>query len=352
MVSRFRGVLEAIPLEFRDALNRTEKVRAVPNDVAIIAPTATEPVTELATNRTGERVQKTVEYDTTEVALGGQKTVTDFGGGTANVTHDLTATPTTPSAGLMVVDAKIEQIGRGLHVRDEVIVQGSAWPILQGTKYLEEFQEVFNYTRQVVPAGTLGTSDATQFTEIQPLDKWRSLQIASRVPDASDLAALYRVYNTVVNHVFPDTLLSAQLNVAYAASGSAVAWDAALDYTLLEGYRGPCVTQVMVSYHLGPPPFFNDIPNRFLPRGHQFTAYFAVGASERAFARAQQFRVPTSLHAAMTFTCSPGTVSNGSMPATDPVALPASGTYITVAVNVEKMRFNIFRREIIQVKVP
>lgn len=277
-----------------------------------------------------------------------------YGGGVINVNYvlDLLGAQAIDQ-GLLVISSSLTDLGNGMVVKETRVLPDPAWPILQGTDLDEVHLATLPYTKQTVAAGSTGGIVGSVYTQVRPIDTWRSDSVATTVP--SDLSSLNRDYATVVNHAFPDTLIDATLDYASVSTNGFTVFDFGLSYTLVRGYRGACDGHIYEVYTNGPPSGLPTV-TKFFPQSHMRTisGYSACAASGescsgRSFARVWEFEFPMSLHDAITVTNSGNTMS---IPATTPTALPASGTEITIDIQTERWKYGIYITKIINVIMP
>lgn len=202
-----------------------------------------------------------------EVVHADQRVSSEFGGGVLAIS-ETTAEPgsTNVAGGLLVQSDELRTHSPDEQTRRrEVLSDGSAWPVLLGVHTDEVTGIVVNYTKQVVAAGTgyPGRSGYRgPFVEIQPYDKWKSIQIVSAI-DPNTLPGP-ESWPTVHSIFLPPILLeiegiwtdaqsrltealadSATAQVARTANGSAIIKARA-------GYRGNVPAIHTRMYSLGP----------------------------------------------------------------------------------------------------
>ena len=265
-------------------------------------------------------------------------------------------------AGLIVVSSEVRNLGNGTWFKQtEYLDVATEWPELVGTEVDPRTGIVVSVKRKVVAAGTLGGVGVDGYVDIKPIDKWKSIRIASKL-DPATLPAL-RQWETAVEYSFPNTLNGATWLWASASAPFAYDFDMALILDMIQGYAGPCRALVSEQFFNGPPPTVVATTN-FFPQGHMvgFAWAYAADPSDEcgtcigiARATARTWSIPPALHGVISI--GGGVVLTGGsitsvLPATTPAALPASGTLITKSVDVEPWRFNIFYRRMVQLYVP
>jgi hypothetical protein len=284
---------------------------------------------------------------TLPVVLTNFETTTEFGGGSANKVFTLAASGASSlDTGLVVLKSSIKNLGNGQEVKETLELGTAAWPTLIGTDLDPVHLVALPYTKKVVDAGTTGGITGSTYTEVSPLDKWRSVQIATTVPD--DLSDLDRDYASVVNHAFPDTLLDASLDYAAASNSDGFIVDYGLSFNLIQGYRGACDAHIYEIYTNGPPSSLPTV-TKFFPQEHRRTVEAFSASDNHLFARVWEFVFPNSLHDTITVSNTGGSMT---IPATDPIALPTSGTEIVVDIQTERWKYGIYVSKIIKVLVP
>jgi hypothetical protein len=304
---------------------------------------------------------KFVDFSAGEIILAGQETTEEYGGGILDATFKLNNTPYTIDEGLLVVSSKTKDLGAGLYSKDTKKLSGTEWPELVGTEVDPRTGIVVEVRRQVVAAGTMGGVSIDGYTDVKPIDKWRSIQITSKLD--LDSVPSSRQWETTLEHSFPNTLNGLLWLWQSVVGVNAYDFDTALIMDITQGYAGPCRALVTESFSDGPPVDVVAI-TQFFPQAHTIGYSWWVGidlsgecdaCQDFVRATARTFPVPAALHDNLTIgggvVLSGGGIT-GSLPATVPIALPASGTLITKAVDVEPWRFNIFYRRMVQIYVP
>lgn len=188
------------------------------------------------------------------------------------------------------------------------------------------------------------------------MDKLRSIQIVSKIPlDAIDYlnGAADKVYETIQNYGFPDTLTAAGFYWAEAWN-AAGHWDFDLSLyaKIKDGYRGPCRAIITERYTSNPaaPAFLASLPSvtTFSPEAIAIPVayYYASSTTARSFART--FTIPPTLHANLTLTdtgSSPTNDTGGShlttTGATTPTGITA-GTSYTISIDPSPWRFGVW----------
>lgn len=277
-----------------------------------------------------------------------------FGGGdvTETVTLNLFNTLTLDE-GLMVLTSEIihiDNVANGLAVKTSRIVDGVAWPILDGTHVDPRYEIVVDIERQTVDAGTTGSAITNGTIEVNPHDKWKSIQITSTL-DVDSLPEDVVTYPGK-RHSFVPELIDAVLDWAEATCGCSDSFSAVL-ISNINQYSGDVKTRVTEQFYNGPPP--DDVTiTQFFPQSHHFGFAWSSFCGDndgncRTKSGAPEFYLPLSLHDDLTLTI--GIFHVFSFPATSPAVLP-HGDYIMLAPHIERWRFGVFRRVLTEVLVP
>jgi hypothetical protein len=340
----------------------------------------------------------------------------------------------TVDQGIGVVSSEVKRLGPTLYIKmTEEWDTATAWPTLFGTEVDPKYGVVVGVTKKVVAAGTLGGIIAGAYTDVKPLDKWRSITIASKL-DPSTLPAPVS-WETVEEFTFPNVLLAARFIWAYASTDSNYDFDAALLVDMVHGSVGPKRAKITESFTLGPPTD-SVAATVFQPQAHLvgFAWWYANATSGVAKAQARTFSIPPSIHGPIDLGIAVNVATGGStlivvsgchvtlgsfdvttssagftsgmlgqpitgvgfipagtvissfidtghvkisqaaiasgsnlflsvgtgqtvqttetLPATNPAGLPPSGDLITIEARVERWRFGVFMRHLVQLFVP
>lgn len=430
------SVRNLIPPEFLGLIpefNREEFVTGAVIDPPVLSGTElakseeqVDPVQKRVTTRNLGAPTLPVTYQNKE--LGGEQ----FGGEVTKkvVTLDDTVMPV--DQGLEVISSAVNQLGPSLFIKmTEQLDTAVAWPILHGTEVDPKFGVVVAVKKQVVAAGTVGGIDPVDgYVDVKPLDKWRSIRIASKL-DLSTLPAPVS-WETAENFSFPNVLLAARFIWAYASTDRDYSFDAALLTDMVHGSVGAQRALVTESFTQGPPTD-GITATVFRPMAHTvgFVWWYANSDSGAARANARTFQLPPCIHDTIDLGMAVNVATGGSvhtvtdaafafgsrnvnspggqfvpadigglivaaglpgnvivsqvvsanqiqmsivspisgtvsmdirtgqtvqstqiLPATDPAGLPPSGGLITIEAAVERWRFGIFYRKLVQLYVP
>src|SRR6185503_21365532 len=125
----------------------------------------------------------------------------------------------------------------------------AAWPILTGTEVDPRTGISIEVVKQVVNAWTTGGISGSDYIDVKSIDKWRSIQITSRLdPDSLPGTVTWK---TTDSYPFPNTLVAATWLWAVATDDCCYSFDLALETEIDEGYSGPCVAQITESFTNG-----------------------------------------------------------------------------------------------------
>lgn len=313
------------------------------------------------------RKQQQIDFNTYRLTVSGRagislpqvitnKTITSqFGGGDVTETVTLNLfNSLTLDEGLMVLSSEIihiDNVANGLAVKTSRIVDGVAWPILYQTHVDPKYDLIVNVQKQTVDAGTTGSVITNGTIEVQPHDKWKSIQFTSTF-DLDSLPEDVVTYSGMQYSFVPE-LTDAVVDYAEAFCGCADSFSAILVANMNQ-YRGTVKTRVTEQFYDGPPP--DDVTiTQFFPQSHNFGfawAYYC-GCTEdgpqTTRSAAPKFYIPLCLHDDLSLNV--GSLHVWTFPATNPAVLP-HGDYIMLAPHIERWRFGVFRRVLIEVLVP
>lgn len=308
-------------------------------------------------------------------------TVTSYGSGyvtapAVTITGNATATATLETATMRLVKEDVSQFPetdprRSLYVMVIRQYETLPGPVLIQHDY-EPFIDTFTTSlKRIVLASTVPadmsyvTQEEGQITEYQPLSKYRSIQIVSKInPNiAWENGGADQIYYGTANYSFPDEIHdNPSISVYFAYDGSAnLAIDFGWVVNLKEGYSGPCRAKFLRRYTFDPDDaaFVAALPTitYIQPESDVINNGF-VYVGGNLIARATQFVVPKSLHPELdidvTGTSPPVTNLPGpvtSIPATVPTSLPA-GTEVVASIKPQLWRFRLWVFDIVSVFVP
>ncbi len=354
LTEKFRGLVRLIPDRFlaKYGINITKQKN--PDDVAPSSLTGGILESNLTTEQTNEVLKTNTSFGgSLPATITDTRLTTDFGGGVLDVTQTISQGSLTVSQGLTTTESAVTDLG-GVSEKTAAVLQDASWPILYGTHVDEQTKLTVDYTKQVVAAGTLGGISGSDYIEVEPIDKWRSLKITSTLR-ANTVPADTR-YPLTQRESFPDELRDITFAVLFheAVFGGGGYVNAPPQYNLVQGYSGPCNARVTEKYMteaqyatwdtVAVGTIFPKRPSvtHFFPQANRIAVELGAGAA------LYTAELPMSLH--------PETKSvTGqivlTVPATVPPELPY-GSWIVVGIRPEKWRFGIRYIEIIEVQVP
>lgn len=292
------------------------------------------------------------------------------GGGTG-----ATATSTLETATMRLVKEDVSQFPEDDPRRSLYVIVTRSYETLPGPVLIQHDYEPFIDTfttslKRIVLASTVPADmsyvvqEEGQITEYQPLSKYRSIQIVSKInPNiAWENGGQDQVYYGTANYSFPDEIQeNPSISVYFAYSGDNLAIDFGWVVNLKEGYSGPCRAKFLRRYTFDPddPLFVAALPQitYIQPESDVINNGF-VFVGGNLIARATQFVVPKSLHPELdidvTGTSPPVTNLPGpvaSLPATVPESLPP-GTEVVASIKPSLWRFRLWILDIVSVFVP
>jgi hypothetical protein len=283
-----------------------------------------------------------------------------YGGGFLTATLTLDTTIMTPDQGYLVTESFVREMHApdppayptGLYMKlTKHLAPETEWPLLHGTHVDERYGVVIALTKKVVPEGTTGGVDGDgTVREVKILDKWRSVQMTSKL-NVATLPAPVTWFSTQT-HSFPPELIDAVIDWASATCGCSSSFSADLVANMKQ-YTGEVKTRITERFYNGVPP--DDITlTQFFPQSHNFGyawASFCGDSDGNCVTKsgAPHFHIPLCLHGALSLSI--GLFTTWSFAATTPAALP-HGSYIMYDINVERWRFGVFRRTLVEILVP
>lgn len=342
----------------------------IPQEFRAFIPTTTTETTEIGTASLptlgvgdlfrSERQLDDYTFRRTITGFGGitlpqthcnKETTEVFGGGVLNtcITLELVGTGTIDQ-GLLVVRSSITDLGNGMEIKLTSSLDDTAWPILYGTHIDTKYLIEVDLQKQTVAAGTTGgvLPDGT-IVEVNPHDKWRSIQISSKLN--ADTLPEDTQWFSGQNHSFPPELTDSVIQWAFAECGCSFSFSAMLQANMLQ-YTGAVKTRITEQFYNGAPP--DDVTiTQFFPQAHNFGFAWASACGDtdgncRTKSGAPLFHIPLCLHDDLALSVGANTWT---FAATSPAALP-HGDYIMLPPHVERWRFGVFRRLLIEVLVP
>lgn len=194
--SQFGGE-QPIPPEFIAAMERKEEVQPVPNDIGPEALSDTVIESKVETNRTDERVRKTVKKKTGNIVL--RAIHTNDQGLPVQVTRTLYPTGSTPTdSSAITSEIAVHDLGNGWSI-EEYSVDGAYISGVFVPGYVDQPGQEYDKRLDLVPATftdttvALGTDIGTPRTTIDPKDYVKARN-RTFTANTSALLAFYRTY--------------------------------------------------------------------------------------------------------------------------------------------------------------
>lgn len=280
---------------------------------------------------------------------------------------------TAASEGITYKSSQVTPLGNGKSIKIDVIYV--AFATLVQTVVDDKTNLITHSSKTIVVAGTTGGVVGNVVTEVNPVDKWRSIQIVSAI-DVDNLPAPEPV-NIMRPFSFPDQLIALKIlpgsgtsNSSGGENGYSFSWDGELSVQVLNGYRGPCAGTRTRIYSVGVPSYV-PVETVILPStgtviifaGSQSQDVNGTTSKTATTVRARAVTVPNVLTAGIkqNGVLVPGLVVQGfynlsPLGGTYDINLPASvpsglknGQQIIIEVNVERVRGNVYLLEIITI---
>ncbi len=286
--------------------------------------------------------------------LTNKEITSEFGGGDVNRVLTLNLyNSLSLDEGLTVLSCNIRKIDdqpNGLSVKTTRQLNAASWPVLIGTHVDEKYGIAIGIERQTVDAGTEGGGSGGTIIEVQPHDKWKSIQITSTL-DPDSLPEDVQWFGSMRDS-FPPVLTDAVIDWASAFCGCSSSFAAILVANFSQ-YGGQVKTRITEQFYNGAPPDDTAI-YQFFPQSHNFGYAWSsfCGDSDgncTTKSGAPEFNIPLCLHDDLSLSI--GIYISWTFAATTPAVLP-SGTYIMRDIHVERWRFGVFRRVLTEVLVP
>src|SRR6266478_3608379 len=348
------SITDPIPPEFRALFPTFTNAITAAGTITVPPPLGTgelsrreEQLTEFTFRRT------TAAHDATGLPVThiSHELTAEFGGTILAVAATLNDSDMSVDEGLMVISSEVKNLGNGLFLKiTRAADTDTEWPELLATHIDEKYLLEIDIKKRVVAAGTVGGVDLDgTIREVRSIDKWRSIQIASKFN--ADTLPEPVTWFSGQRHSFPPELLNAVIDWAEAVCGCSSSFSAALIANLSQ-YTGFVRSRITEQ-------FYNDVPpddvtiTQFCPQTHHFGFAWASACGDadgncRTKSGAPEFHIPLCLHGDLSLSI--GT-NVWTFPATSPPVLP-HGEYIMLAPHVERWRFGVFRRTLTEVFVP
>jgi hypothetical protein len=247
-----------------------------------------------------------------------------------------------------------------------------------GAYYVKTIPTDSTFTCALLPGGSAVSGSATGGTlykrtlargtiieyKAMGFDKYRSIKITSQmyiseidwVSGAADL-----VYPSVINHSFPDELISADWIGLPGDFNGGNNNTASMLVNIREGYRGPCVARITERFTSNPysASFLAALPTptTFAPQAHSVPYWPDPVGSFNSESRFTTFNIPATIHPQITVTV----LHEGGAtetPIYSPTIAATSGTttvgtgYHVIGIEPERGRFGMWRYRIIEAKAP
>lgn len=297
----------------------------------------------------------------------GKEVSTQFGGGVLTTSIQSVAPNTAVTGGLRVVEAALKPAGGGKSVlQKSVLPDGESWPTLKSSEFDQGSGLLVDTEKTVVAAATAqGSIVSGVVTEIQPLDKWRSIQIVGKFNPSTPVGTDTVIGGLRSSFTFPDVLTSVSWLEALARRGNRVAFDFAMQTGITAGYSGPCEARLTERVDLvaGAPVGWTYTEFKPRPRREVIGCTVAGVTVDSMRASALTIVIPETLHGALTITepfaalvgnadTSRAIKSTTSILATSPTDNPASGTWILKDLTTERWRFGHYIHRMLEIKCP
>lgn len=339
------GEESLIPAEFRRQIRTVSTEKVVPPDT-ILPATLNGDQTQIilvqeSTTLAKQTVVEEVIQENTDPNVGYRIDEQ----GILTITRRVVPDGTTLTGDITIKDGQIVPLGNGKSI-EQIQTYEQPFPDLEGTHVDEATGISVHYFKTIVAAGTNGGVSGAFYTEVQPIDKWRSVQIVSSLNENS-LPADF-TFETIVRHSFPDVIQAAGMVPQWLISTDGTSNAIGLTINPIQGYSGPCNARVKEKYLTAAEFALYTAPviTKFWPQGFSFPAFTYAGVSR---VDVSHFNIPVSLHPAKTLTFDGfGFVD---VPATNPTTLPF-GSYIYIDVQPERWRFGVWKVSEIEVLVP
>jgi hypothetical protein len=261
----------------------------------------------------------------------GLEVSSQFGGGVLETTEQVVDPGTTIDGGLKVVSAAVQPDGKGKSIKQtKTLPDGEEWPTLREPEFVPQLNEFIDSYKTVVEntdqAGTKtggANPDDLEVTEYQPIDKWKTIQIVSKVPWELIDADPPITFHKTINFNFPNEIIETPVvvkafralyptnDLATPGTGSTLLEfinsrmlsDFGFDYSLVEGYSGPVNCEVTRTISLSSS--VGVTPITFSPRSERIVVAIdgnyllgqTDGGVQQGFSgKVLEFTTPSALH--------------------------------------------------------
>ena len=282
----------------------------------------------------------------------GSEMVTFLGGGIADVDIRLVSDTALADSGFHVIGSQVSPMGGGDAIKTTKIID--AYPVLVEKRYDNQLDAIATITKTVIVPGSsddVASKACGSITEIQPVDRWRSIQIKTSVAAANREEIIPGVFS----FRFPAVLKRAGFYWTYASATNSTNHAHDRDFTLVfdveEAFTQACKgrTRRVITCDPASVTDENSVVT-FKPQSQTVCMLTAYGynSPKTVWARAgvRTWQTPLSLHAAITLETPPPwtgalTVDDeykNDLTATSPTGLPAAGTLMTIGMDVRRLK--------------
>lgn len=341
-----------IPAKFRSSVTTsktTKKIAAIPGTITL----GTNETAKVYKKETPDRVEETTVtevLDNSPSPLTG-KVMTEYG--IASTSESIVADGAgLPSVDLLTLSISQDPLGNGKSVLSSTTV--SEFPELVGTEILAPYNIPVTVTKKVVAAGTLGSVNGDTIIEVQPMDKWRSIQITSKIL----WSAAEETFTKDVRYQFPNQLMGINHVIVFSENLiNSLAHEAMLPH-IIDGPSGSFNGRVVRTFSVGPPTSADETW-RPVPKGDVVIwSKMVVFFGNRHFKGTLDLRptIHSALYVIPTLIVVPGitglapstnslrfgSTNSAYMNATNVTTLPASLSEVLIDRSSERVRGNIW----------
>lgn len=353
-------------------------------------------------------------------ALTGKAMSSEYGGGVLDTTEQVVAAGTAVEPTFRTVSHSVSPDGANKSILQKAeLPSEETWPTLREREYIPQLNAFVTTEKTVIARADSGqdgsrtTASDVIITEYRDIDKWRTIQIVSKLPES--VIGSTRTFRKNIQYSIPDEIpVAPSMIKAYSVKpmpsvpgtflddlfAEASVTDVELDYSLIEGFRGTFSAIVTRTISLTSA---TETEYQWFPRAERknipVTLNFSQAASGGARGKILRLGTPSAIHgtwnvpAADIFTFAgtkvweytdatyttqiPGSpftawlssshvitsqywriqpivtreTLNFSCDATTPAAIP-HGASIIAAVNSEEWRFGVWVNDVYRIVVP
>jgi hypothetical protein len=296
--------------------------------------------------------------------------LTNFlGGGLLDVDVSLVADTASADSGFLVVESRVAPIGHGDAIKTSKTID--SYPTLEEWRYDAGLDSLIKITKDVIdptlpspntPA-ELAMVSVGDITEIQPVDKWRSIRIRTQGMGVERTEMLPGIFS----FQFPARLVSATMigALAWAFNETNYDWDydVAMVFDVKEAFSAALEGRVIRVVTNDPSLVLAAYPTTVFKPQSQTIALVtgAAYASEQtvwAKTSARTWQTPLTINAAITVSAPSWVVGaldltsavNLSIAATTPTTIPTG--WITVGASSQRLRMGFWEVQIRQINSP